>query len=132
MLLHHYLIYNGHAENAIHFYCKALGLEHGEINRYKDSPMPHENSQSNWIIHCELLYKGKTLAMVADTVQVNSGNQIQLSLNYTDVEIMKKAFHQLSKGGTVVQPLKKQFWNATYGQLIDAFGIHWMMNCNHG
>ncbi len=51
--------------------------------------------------------------MVADTVQVNSGNQIQLSLNYTDVEIMKKDFHQLSKGGTVVQPLKKQFWNAT-------------------
>lgn len=32
---------------------------------------------------------------------------------------------------TVINPLKKQFWNATFGQFVDKFGIHWMMNCDH-
>jgi len=133
MKLDPYLIYQGQAEEAIAFYGVALGLEHGEINRYKDSPMPHTAAQKNWIMHCELLDQGRCIAMVADTTEVNSGNQIQLSLNYkaADLEKMKIAFDQLAEGGKITQPLEKQFWNATFGQLIDRFGIHWMMNCNH-
>jgi len=95
--------------------------------------MPHTAAQKNWIMHCELLDQGRCIAMVADTTEVNSGNQIQLSLNYkaADLEKMKIAFDQLAEGGKITQPLEKQFWNATFGQLIDRFGIHWMMNCNH-
>jgi len=45
MKLDPYLFYQGQAEEAIAFYGAALGLEHGEINRYKDSPMPHTAAQ---------------------------------------------------------------------------------------
>ena len=55
MKLDPYLIYQGQAEEAFAFYGAALGLEHGEINRYKDSPMPHTASQKNLIFHFELL-----------------------------------------------------------------------------
>ena len=44
---------------------------------------------------------------------------------------MKAAFNRLSQEGEITMPLEKQFWNATFGQLIDKFGIHWMMNCDH-
>lgn len=131
MKLDPYLVFNGTAEEALLHYCTSLGWEHTEIKRYKDSPMKHNSSQANWIIHCELTHKGKTQAMICDGPSGGSSNQIQLSLNYDALEPMEEAFHKLSKGGKITRPLQKEFWNATFGQLIDKFGIHWMMNYNH-
>ena len=31
-------------------------------------------------------------------------------------------------GGTVIMPLEKQMWGDEYGQLVDKFGISWMVN----
>ena len=42
-----------------------------------------------------------------------------------------KNYRGKNPGGKITMPLEKQFWNATFGQLIDQFGIHWMMNCDH-
>ena len=44
---------------------------------------------------------------------------------------MELAFAKMSEGGKITQPLKKEFWNATFGQFVDQFGIHWMMNYDH-
>lgn len=131
MKLHPYLIFPGNATEAIRHYTESLGIEHTEIKRYKDSPMKHEPSQSEWVIHCELTYKGETLAMVCDAPNEGSSNHIQLSLNYDSLEPMELAFAKMSKAGKVTLPLKKEFWNATFGQFVDQFGIHWMMNCDH-
>ena len=57
MILHPYFIFNGEAREAITFYAKALGITHGEINTYGDSPMPHEAHQKDWVVHAELLLK---------------------------------------------------------------------------
>jgi PhnB protein len=35
----------------------------------------------------------------------------------------------LSEGGTIATPLAKTFWTQAYGELVDRFGIHWMINC---
>jgi len=131
MKLDPYLVFKGAAEEALSHYCNALGWEHTEIKRYKDSPMEHNPSQANWVIHCELTYKGKIQAMVCDGPSEGSSNQIQLSLNFDSLDPLEKAFNKLSEGGKITRPLQKEFWNATFGQLIDRFGIHWMMNCNH-
>ena len=133
MILHPYFIFNGEAREAITFYAKALGITHGEINTYGDSPMPHESHQKDWVVHAELLFKGNTLAMFADSVDapLSANPNIHISLNYNDLEEMKVAFKRLAEGGKITMPLEKQFWNATYGQLVDRFGLHWMMNFNH-
>lgn len=131
MKLDPYLIFNGTAEKAILFYCNALEMTHSEMKRYQDSPMLHEEYQKNWIIHCELMINNETVAMVADAATSVSGTQIQLSLNYTDLNKMEKDFANLAKEGNITSPLEKQFWNATFGQLIDQFGVHWMMNFDH-
>ena len=60
MILHHDFIFNGEAREAITFYAKALGITHGEINTYRDSSMPHEPHQNDWVIHAELLFKDNT------------------------------------------------------------------------
>ncbi|MEN8769091.1 MAG: VOC family protein [Candidatus Arcticimaribacter sp.] len=133
MILHPYFVFNGQAKEALVFYAKALGIEHGELKTYGDSSMPHEPHQKDWIIHSELIFNGSTLAMFADSadVQLSPNPNIHISLNYTDLEEMKVAFARLAEGGEITMPLEKQFWNATFGQLKDRFGLHWMMNCDH-
>lgn len=133
MKLHPYFIFNGQAKEAITFYAKALGIEHNEIKTYGDSPMPHEPHQKNWVIHAELLFQGNTIAMFADSADAPLGenSNIHISLNYDNLEEMQQAFARLAEGGQISMPLKKQFWDATYGQLKDRFGLHWMMNFDH-
>ena len=131
MKLDPYFIFNGTAEKAILLYSSTLGWEHSEIKRYKDSPMPHEEHQKNWVVHCELLHEGKTVAMVADATDSSPGTQIQMSLNYTDLKKMENDFLKLAEKGNIILPLEEQFWNATYGQLKDQFGVRWMMNYDH-
>ena len=133
MKLHPYLIFNGQAQKALDFYSTALGLEQSEVNTYENSPVPHSTEKKNWIMHAALNWKEETLVMLSDSPEnkLEKNSNIHLSLNYSDVEEMKIAFDRLSRGGKITMPLEKQFWNATFGQLIDQFGIHWMMNCNH-
>ena len=133
MKLHPYFVFNGQAKKALDFYSSALGLEISEAKTYGESPMPHEPEQKDWIIHAALNWKGETLAMLADSPdqKLDKNPNIHISLNYSDLEEMKTAFNRLSQEGEITMPLEKQFWNATFGQLIDKFGIHWMMNCDH-
>ena len=72
------------------------------MKRYKDASMPHSDPQKEWIIHCDLSFKRKLVTMVADTEKVESGTQIQLSLNYANLETMKETFHQLNKRGQIL------------------------------
>ena len=133
MKLHPYFIFNGQAKAALDFYSAALGLKIGEMSTYGSSPVPHRAEHTDWIMHAALNWKGETLAMFADSpdLKLTQNPNVHISLNYTDLEEMKSAFKRLSQGGEITMPLEKQFWNATYGQLIDQFGIHWMMNCDH-
>jgi PhnB protein len=36
-------------------------------------------------------------------------------------------FARLSEGGTVVDDLQKRPWGASDGQVIDQFGLHWLI-----
>ncbi|MEN8846369.1 MAG: VOC family protein, partial [Candidatus Arcticimaribacter sp.] len=103
MILHPYFVFNGQAKEALVFYAKALGIEHGELKTYGDSSMPHEPHQKDWIIHSELIFNGSTLAMFADSadVQLSPNPNIHISLNYTDLEEMKVAFARLAEGGEI-------------------------------
>ena len=133
MILHPYLIFNGEAEEALHFYAEALSLTFEAPKRYEDSPMPHKEHQKKMIVHAELLHEGKTFAMLADSLEENvkSGGRVQLSINFENEKSFQRFFENLSKGGTITMPLEKQFWNATFGMCTDKFGVHWMVNYQH-
>jgi len=133
MLLHPYFVFNGQARAAIQFYAQALDLSHSEIKTYGESPVPHDPKHKDWVMHCELIKDGKTFAMLADSpdIKKTENANVQLSINYEDIQPMEIAFAKLSEKGTITMPLAKQFWNATFGTFTDQFGIHWMMNCDH-
>ena len=66
------------------------------------------------------VYPGKTL---------ENSRRIALSLSFDNLEDAEKIFSSLSDKGKVNVPFKKQFWGAWHGNLVDRFGIYWMVNC---
>jgi PhnB protein len=52
-----------------------------------------------------------------------------LSLQIKSTTEAERIFHELGKDGRVVVPLKKTFWAARIGMLVDRFGIPWLINC---
>ena len=56
------------------------------------------------------------------------GNNISISLSGEDADELRGYWEKLSMGGTVTTPLEKQMWGDEFGQLVDKFGISWMVN----
>jgi PhnB protein len=59
---------------------------------------------------------------------LHQGNNMALCVNCTSAEEINSYFDNLCEGGKVMEPLKEQFWGATFGALTDKFGIRWMFN----
>jgi PhnB protein len=58
---------------------------------------------------------------------VKGGNQVHLSLNFTDKDQQTAVWEKLAAGGTIVMPLGDQFFGR-FGMLTDRFGIQWMLH----
>jgi PhnB protein len=41
--------------------------------------------------------------------------------------VLRSWFSRLSEGGLVVENLQTRPWGATDGQVIDRFGLHWLI-----
>ncbi len=41
--------------------------------------------------------------------------------------LVKKYFHALADGGTVIQPLNPTFFASSFGMVTDKFGVTWMV-----
>jgi PhnB protein len=120
-----YLNFNGTAHEAIKLYQSALGAQLG------GDPMPFEKDASR-VMHARLQIGGG-MVMLSDSMPgqpvPESSNQ-HITLDYSDVNEMKRAFEALSAGGKVTMPLQDTFWGATFGMLTDRFHINWMFNCD--
>jgi PhnB protein len=54
--------------------------------------------------------------------------RVSLSLATGDRAEGSRVFDALAAGGTITMPYSKQFWGASFGMLVDRFGIRWMVN----
>jgi PhnB protein len=52
-----------------------------------------------------------------------------LTINPTSIEEAERIFAALSVGGIVQMPLQETFWAQRFGELVDQFGIPWLINC---
>ena len=130
MKLTPYIHFAGNAEEALQFYAAALHGEIAMLSRYGDSPMPVDEDYKQKIIHARLVF-GDNMFMISDTFKGNavhtSGN-IQLNIEMADKEELEKVFSKMADGGKITMPLQEQFWGATFGMLVDKFGVSWMFN----
>src|SRR2546423_559365 len=120
--LNPYLNFNGNAAEAIKLYEKVLGAR-------TEGVMPFDNDP-NRVMHARLQI-GPGLIMLSDgppNMTVPKDSNAHISLDYSDVDEMRRVFDGLATGGTITMALQDTFWGATFGMLTDKFGIHWMFN----
>ncbi len=127
-----YINFNGDCEEALNTYAKIFN---GKVNiqqRYDNPAMKAPKEYHDKVLHASLEFDGITI-LASDVMpgkQIKRGtSDASLSLNISGVEDAKRIFEQLAEEGKVHVPFNKQFWGAWHGNLIDRFGIRWMVNC---
>jgi PhnB protein len=132
MQLQPYLMFSGQCEEALTFYRSVLGGEIVSMNRYRNSPMESQ-VPADWgdkVMHATLVADGVTL-MASDSSRLGSdanNSRAQLSIGSADHAEGQRIFDGLVAGGSVTLPYTQQFWGASFGMLVDRFGIEWMVN----
>jgi PhnB protein len=132
MQIQPYLFFTGECEEALNFYRSVFGGEIVNINRYAGSPM-EQQAPPEWgekIMHATFTAGDITL-MGADSAQAQPGAnnaRALLSVGSADHDEGRRVFDGLAAGGAVTMPYTKQFWGASFGMLVDRFGIEWMVN----
>lgn len=134
-----YLNFPGTTEAAFEFYKSVFGTEfEGAIARMGDAPRPPgapalPDALKALVMHVSLPILGGHVLMGTDAVEemghpVRAGDNISLNLEPDSREEADRLFAALADGGKVVMPLTDMFWGAYFGQVVDRFGIPWMLN----
>ena len=126
-----YLTFNGNCREAMNFYKDCLGGELA-LQTIGESPMAaHMPSVlKDNILHATLT-NGNTVLMASDMVSEKglvNGNNVSLVLDCNSVDEIKNYYSKLVVGGNADHPLEETFWGATFGDLTDKYGNHWLLN----
>lgn len=122
-----YIFFTGNCREAMEFYKGIFGGDL-EIQTYDDVPGPTMEGMEGKIMHAKLS-GGEIVLMGSDTAKASSkAAKISLSLGGSNEEKLTKIFEGLCDGVEVEHPLKKEFWGDTFGQVVDKFGVEWMVN----
>lgn len=128
-----YLTFNGNCREAMTFYQDCLGGDL-HLQTVGESPMSPEMPES--MKHCILhatLQNGSIVLMGSDMVGsegIQKGNTISLMLNGFSEKHIHECYRKLSAGGKQVHQIAPTFWGALFGDLVDKFGNHWLLNFN--
>jgi len=126
-----YLHFNDNCREAMQFYQTLFGGEL-EIMTIADSPAKDEFPESlHYQIMHATLHHGDFRLMASDMCgqgEATPGNAIELSLDCENEAEIQTLYEQLSEGGTIISPLKKEFWGAYFAMVQDAYGIRWMLS----
>jgi PhnB protein len=57
-----------------------------------------------------------------------TGSRIAISLSGDETETLRGYFSGLAEGGKVTMALEVQMWGDEFGQLVDKFGVGWLVN----
>ncbi|HEU4690843.1 MAG TPA: VOC family protein [Vicinamibacterales bacterium] len=124
--------FNGQCEAAFKLYEQCLGAEPGPVFRYAGSPMA-DDVPADWqdkIMHGSVKV-GDLVLMGGDVApeRYEEPKGFALSVQITSTEEAERIFHELARDGRIVMPLEKTFWAARFGQVVDRFGVPWLINC---
>ena len=126
-----YLTFNGSCREAMTFYKECLGGDL-KLQTIGESPMASQMpvQMKEHILHA-ILTKGELVLMGSDMVGeegVIMGNTVSMALNLTSEEEIRSCYEKLSASGKANHPLETTFWGALFGDLIDKYGNHWILN----
>jgi len=120
---------DGKARDATEFYQSVLG---GELNVMTFGDMGADGDLANQVMHAQLETPAGFTLMGADApegmAQVTYGDNISVSLSGDDTEELTGYFNGLAEGGNITMPLETQVWGDVFGQVVDRFGVSWLVN----
>jgi PhnB protein len=125
-----YLYFNGHCQEAIDFYCRALGAEVQTLVHFKDSlalTSTPDGSEDKVMHACVRIGK---IDMLMSDGQCGGTPMFQgfaLSVSLPDDQAAERIFALLSNGGEVNVPLAKASNASSFGMVYDRFGVSWMI-----
>ncbi|MCM3716116.1 VOC family protein [Halalkalibacter oceani] len=134
-----YLQFNGDAEEALSFYevaLQATSVQKVRFDAFGQNPnVPMTEEEQNMIMEARIEFFGNRLmlsdvppSMQAMTGEITKGNSVLISIIDADPEMNTKSFEKLAEGGTVIMPLSSTPWSASFGIVIDQFGVMWKFN----
>jgi len=133
-----YLNFRRETEAAFEFYRSVFGGEFTMLARFRDMPTdaarPLAPGDADLVMHVGLPILGGHVLMGTDAPEsmgfrLVPGDNVHISLEPDTRAEAERLFAALSAGGTVRMPLADMFWGAYFGNLVDRFGVCWMVNC---
>jgi PhnB protein len=122
-----YLLFDGTARPALEFYAETFGGS-AELHTFRE--FDRDDGPPDSIAHGHLLTPHLSLyaadAGTEDDAFVARGIMLSL-LGTTDPPTLHRWFDRLAQDGSTVQPLQQRAWGASDGQVIDRFGVHWLI-----
>ncbi len=128
--LNPYLTFNGNAREAMEFYHSVFGGDL-KINTFGEFGVP-DPAIADKVMHAMLTTPKGYLLMASDAApgmgEPKQGDTMTVSLSGDPGEGLEEVWEKLADGGNVTMPFEKQMWGDLYGQLVDRFGIPWMVD----
>ena len=127
--LNPYLSFQGNAREAITFYQDVFGGELllNTFAEYGQAGTPIADQ----VMHATLTTPAGFTLMASDTppgMEHQPGTSISISLSGDDDAELRGYWDKLVDGGQVTMALEPQMWGDTFGQVVDRFGVAWMVN----
>ena len=126
-----YLHLPGTARAALAFYAQTFGAT-AEMHTYAE--FGRSDGATHSIAHGELV-GGPVNLYVADTADGQASFRAEgvmlALLGAADSDTLTRWFEELANEGTVIDQLQERAWGASDGQVVDRFGIHWLIGFQH-
>ncbi|MGA0544249.1 VOC family protein [Brevundimonas sp. VNH65] len=131
------LSFQGQCREAFDFYAQVLGGKVTAAFPFGEGPpdMPVDPKYKDWLMHAWLDVGDQSIMGADLPVEYAPNidkpkNGFDVTVHFSDTAEARRVFDALSEGGTVIMPFGETFWSPGYGNLIDRFGIPWMVNTN--
>ncbi|OLF11555.1 hypothetical protein BLA60_11405 [Actinophytocola xinjiangensis] len=127
--LNPYLNFTGDARSAMEFYQSVFG---GELTVNTFGQFGDQNAAiADQVMHASLVTDNGFTLMASDTppgMTHEPGNTITVSVSGDDADTLRGYWNKLADGATVNVALDKQMWGDEFGQLVDRYGVPWMVD----
>ncbi|TFC63026.1 MULTISPECIES: VOC family protein [unclassified Cryobacterium] len=121
-----YLSFPGTAREALGFYADVFG---GELTLHTYQDFGRSDGPEDAIAHGVL--SGRVALAGSDAAESEKSFRIEGAslalLGTAEPAVLHDWFDKLSVGGRIVDPLAPKPWGASDGQVIDRYGLHWLI-----
>ncbi len=122
-----YVSFPGNAREALGFYAEIFG---GEVELHTNAEFSNDDGPADAIAH-GVLTSGPVAMYGSDTAPTEAPiamtGLLFALLGAAEPEVLHRWFDRLSDGGVVVDPLESKPWGASDGQVIDRYGLAWLV-----